>query len=79
MEDKGGIMALETRKIGRTGVEVTAWGMGCASLGGVGDRITNDDSDAILNAAWDAGIRYFDSAPLYGHGLSEKRCRANIE
>ena len=66
-------MALEKRKIGRTGVEVTAWGMGCAPLGGVGDRITDDDSDVILNTAWDAGIRYFDSAPLYGHGLSEKR------
>ena len=66
-------MALETRKIGRSGVKVTAWGMGCAPLGGVGDRITNDTSDAILNAAWDAGIRYYDTAPLYGHGLSEKR------
>ena len=66
-------MALEKRKIGSTDVEVTAWGMGCAPLGGVGDRISNDDSDAILEAAWGSGIRYFDTAPLYGHGLSEKR------
>lgn len=66
-------MALEKRRIGRTDIEVTAWGMGCAPLGGVGDRIANEDSDAILTAAWDAGIRYFDTAPLYGHGLSEKR------
>ena len=66
-------MALEKRKIGRSGVEVTAWGMGCAPLGGVGDRISDEDSDGIVNAAWDAGIRYFDTAPLYGHGLSEKR------
>lgn len=66
-------MAIEKRTIGRTDVEVTAWGMGCAPLGGVGDRIANEDSDSILEAAWDAGIRYFDTAPLYGHGLSEKR------
>ena len=66
-------MALETRSIGQTQVNVTSWGMGCAPLGGVGDRISDDDSDAILEAAWDKGIRYFDTAPLYGHGLSEKR------
>ncbi len=66
-------MAIEKRMVGRTGIEVTAWGMGCAPLGGVGDRISNETSDAILNAAWDKGIRYFDTAPLYGHGLSEKR------
>ena len=66
-------MAIEKRKIGQTDIEVTSWGMGCAPLGGVGDRIDNEESDSILRAAWDAGIRYFDTAPLYGHGLSEKR------
>lgn len=66
-------MTIEKRRIGRTGVEVTAWGMGCATIGGVGDRISNEDSDAILETAWGMGIRYFDTAPLYGHGLSEKR------
>lgn len=66
-------MALETRSIGQSQIEVTSWGMGCAPLGGVGDRITDEESGAILEAAWDKGIRYFDTAPLYGHGLSEKR------
>ena len=66
-------MALEKRKIGHSGVEVTAWGMGCAPLGGVGDRIADADSDAILESAWNKGIRYFDTAPLYGHGVSERR------
>ena len=66
-------MAIAKRTIGQSDVQVTEWGMGCASLGGVGDRISNEDSDSILEAAWDMGIRYYDTAPLYGHGLSEKR------
>ncbi|WP_413231884.1 aldo/keto reductase, partial [Paraburkholderia domus] len=32
------------------------------------------DSAALIKAAWDAGVRYFDTAPMYGHGLSEARC-----
>ena len=66
-------MDLGKRTIGNTDVEVTELGFGCAPLGGVGDRIANQDSDSILSLGWDAGIRYFDTAPLYGHGLSEKR------
>jgi len=31
------------------------------------------ESEATVRAAWDAGLRYFDTAPLYGHGLSEAR------
>ena len=35
--------------------------------------MSDDDATAVVDAAWDAGIRYFDTAPLYGHGLSEQR------
>lgn len=66
-------MGLEIRKLGTTSVEVTSLGFGGAPLGAVGDYLDSKKSNDILNAAWDGGIRYFDTAPLYGHGLSEKR------
>jgi D-threo-aldose 1-dehydrogenase len=57
---------------------VTKLGFGGAPLGAVGDRLSARESSEILAAAWDAGIRYFDTAPLYGHGLSEKRLGATL-
>ena len=64
---------IATRNIGRTDIAVTELGFGGAPLGVVGDLITDDEAAAIMHRAWDGGIRYFDTAPLYGHGLSEKR------
>ena len=66
-------MGLEIRKLGKTSVEVTSLGFGGAPLGAVGDYLDSTKSKDILDAAWNGGIRYFDTAPLYGHGLSEKR------
>jgi D-threo-aldose 1-dehydrogenase len=65
--------ALETREIGTTGLEVTCLGLGSAPLGAMGSRITEEESAELVTAAWDSGIRYYDTAPLYGHGLAEKR------
>ncbi len=48
-------------------------GFGGAPLGNMHRILTDDESVATVTAAWDAGLRYFDSAPLYGHGLSEQR------
>ena len=64
---------ISKRKIGRTDIEVSELSFGGAPLGAVGDRIDADDVAAIVNRAHEGGIRYFDTAPLYGHGLSEKR------
>ena len=64
---------IATRKIGATDIEVTELSFGGAPLGAVGDRLTDADVDAIVARARAGGIRYFDTAPLYGHGLSEKR------
>lgn len=66
-------MAIERRRIGKTDLEVTKLSFGGAPLGAVGGRITDADADAVLKAGFAGGIRYFDTAPLYGHGLSEKR------
>src|SRR5262249_8078053 len=48
-------------------------GFGSAPLGNMHRVLSEDEADATVGAAWDSGIRYFDTAPLYGHGLSEIR------
>lgn len=48
-------------------------GMGAAPLGNLYSAITEEEAEATVRAAWEAGIRYFDTAPLYGSGLSEAR------
>jgi D-threo-aldose 1-dehydrogenase len=53
-------------------------GLGCAPLGGLYTPVSEEDARATVDAAWDAGIRFFDVAPLYGEGLSEKRLGAAL-
>jgi D-threo-aldose 1-dehydrogenase len=48
-------------------------GYGAANVGNLFRALTDDEASAVLHAAWDAGIRYFDTAPHYGLGLSERR------
>lgn len=50
-----------------------ALGFGSAPIGNLYRPMTDGDADALLRAAWGAGLRYFDTAPLYGFGLSERR------
>lgn len=61
------------RKFGRTDLEVTAFGFGTAPIGNIFREIDEATSDAMIQTAWDAGVRYYDTAPMYGHGLSELR------
>ena len=63
----------ERRRVGRTDVEVTLLGFGGATIGGLAARVSEDQAQATLEAAWDEGTRYFDTAPFYGLGLSELR------
>jgi D-threo-aldose 1-dehydrogenase len=63
----------ERRRLGRTNVHVSTLGFGGATIGGIGRRVSEAEADATLEAAWEAGIRYFDTAPWYGRGLSELR------
>ena len=62
-----------TRPLGRTGVALTQLGFGGAPLGELFTRVSEADAEATLAAAWAAGIRYYDTAPWYGRGLSEHR------
>ncbi len=50
-----------------------ALGLGCAALGNLYAPVSEADAAATLAAAWDDGVRLFDTAPYYGHGLSERR------
>jgi D-threo-aldose 1-dehydrogenase len=61
------------RRLGRTQVEVTQLGFGGAGLGDLFEVIPEAQAAATLQAAWDAGIRYYDTAPWYGLTQSEHR------
>jgi D-threo-aldose 1-dehydrogenase len=64
---------LPRRMIGRTGLEVTTLGLGCATLGGSRFPVDRDEGEAILREAWEQGVRFVDTAPLYGYGAAERR------
>ena len=64
---------LELREIGKTGVRVTQLGMGTGTLGDLRELISESQADATVTAGRDGGIRFYDTAPFYGHGKSEHR------
>lgn len=61
------------RKFGRVDLHVTDMGFGSAPVGNFLKPISEEVSDAMVQKAWESGMRYFDTAPYYGHGLSEAR------
>jgi D-threo-aldose 1-dehydrogenase len=61
------------RRLGRTTIEVPAFGLGCAPLAGLQAPVAEGAADALLETAWAQGVRYYDTAPWYGRGLSELR------
>ena len=63
----------DKRKFGRTDLEVTPFSFGAAPIGNIFRPIDEETSDAMIQRAWNAGVRYYDTAPMYGHGLSELR------
>ncbi|PSJ61155.1 aldo/keto reductase [Kumtagia ephedrae] len=60
-------------RIGNGGLDFTELGFGTAPLGNLYRAVSDDDAHAILEKAWETGVRYYDTAPLYGLGLSETR------
>lgn len=64
-------MTLPTRS--HRGIDFTTLGAGCAQLGNLYREISDEDAEETVRAAWGRGIRYFDTAPHYGLGLSERR------
>jgi D-threo-aldose 1-dehydrogenase len=61
------------RRIGRTALHVSALGFGAAPFGNLLAEVSDADVLAATDAALAGGVRYFDTAPFYGHGLSEHR------
>ena len=60
-------------RLGNGGLTFTELGFGTAPLGNLYRAISDAEADAILDTAWQGGVRYYDTAPLYGLGLSETR------
>ncbi|WP_194762493.1 aldo/keto reductase [Microbacterium sp. UFMG61] len=58
---------------------VPTLGYGAANLGNLFRALTDDQAWAVLDAAWESGIRFFDTAPHYGLGLSERRLGAFLQ
>ena len=61
------------REIGSTGTLVTEFGLGTAPLGDLFDMLDEDAAQGVMQAAWDVGVRFFDTSPFYGSGKSEHR------
>jgi len=69
---------MEQRELGSSGISVTRIVLGCGNFGGVGSApalfgqgISHEEAPLIMDAAWDLGIRTFDTADAYGGGRSE--------
>jgi D-threo-aldose 1-dehydrogenase len=63
---------LQKVQVGKTGLRVTRLGLGGAPLGGLFEDVQGESAVATIRRALELGINFFDTAPLYGHGKSEK-------
>lgn len=64
-------MAMDRVRLGT--LDVTSIGLGSAPLGGLFAPVSDADAEATIERAWSLGVRFFDTAPLYGFGLAERR------
>ena len=64
---------ISQRQVGRRSLSITTLGFGGAPIGNLYTPVADADAAAAVQAAYQAGVRYFDTAPLYGYGLSERR------
>src|SRR5262245_11506529 len=71
-------VALASREIGATGLEVSVLGFGGAGIGNLYRELSDEDALGAVHASLASGVRYFDTAPFYGFGLSEIRLGAAL-
>lgn len=69
----------ERVQLGQTALQVTRLGLGLGPIGGLYTAVTDEAAHATVERGLDHGLRLFDTAPLYGHGLSEKRAGAVLK
>jgi D-threo-aldose 1-dehydrogenase len=67
------MLVSDTKVNARSGLTFTALGYGGAPIGNYNGVFSDADAQDMVSQAWDQGIRYFDTAPGYGNGLSEHR------
>jgi D-threo-aldose 1-dehydrogenase len=70
--------ALPRRRVGKTKLEVTVLGLGGAPMGGFRAAISDTEAVMLTDAAYQGGVRYFDTSPFYGYGRSELRMGAGL-
>jgi D-threo-aldose 1-dehydrogenase len=68
-----GIDPFERVQLGRAPVHVWRFGLGLAALSGLFREVSEEEAMTVLDRAWEVGVRYYDTAPLYGYGLGERR------
>jgi len=66
-------MTFPTRRIGTSPVEVSVLGFGGVAVGNLFEQMPEERALATIEAAWQSGVRFFDTSPYYGHGMSEHR------
>ncbi|HEY5276588.1 MAG TPA: aldo/keto reductase, partial [Coriobacteriia bacterium] len=64
---------MDRRRIGRTSLEVSVLGFGGNALGNLYTIVDEAEARDTVLAAHETGVTYYDTAPMYGHGLSERR------
>ena len=64
---------LARRELGTTGLAVSALGFGGAAIGNLYRELSDEDAQGAVSSSFASGVRYFDTAPFYGFGLSESR------
>ena len=61
------------KKLGKSNIKLPKLGFGAAPLGELFEKVSEEQSSQTLKTSYDSGFRYYDTAPWYGHGLSEHR------
>jgi D-threo-aldose 1-dehydrogenase len=69
---------IASRRLRGTAPPLTELSLGCSQLGNLHHAMDDETAGAIVDAAWGEGVRYFDTAPHYGLGLSERRLGAAL-
>ncbi|AML51846.1 aldo/keto reductase [Falsihalocynthiibacter arcticus] len=64
---------MKRRILGKTGLELTELSFGAGAIGNLYAPVTQQAAHDVMEVSWASGIRYFDTAPFYGHGRSERR------
>lgn len=64
---------VELKRIEKSNLEITRLALGTAALGGLYTSVSDEDAEKVVSTAIESGINYFDTAPLYGHGVAEIR------